>query len=163
MADLRQRLACLLCVVVATLAWPAFASEQAFPFARELMLDVAPMRGSKRVPIIEIADNGAAVIQLWCAHRQGFDHHHCRPGSAGAVRAGAANPRRRFARGAGPGHELAPARRCHRVHWRDNAALPPDDQLIGPCPDRAPRDSGSRSRRPIVPRLVLHVTRATAP
>ena len=101
MADLRQRLACLLCAVVATLAWPAFASEQAFPFARELMLDVAPMRGSKRVPIIEIADNGAAVIQLWCASTSGqasidkdFDHHHCRPGSAGAVRAGAANPRR---------------------------------------------------------------------
>jgi len=71
MADLRQRLACLLCAVVATLAWPAFASEQAFPFARELMLDVAPMRGSKRVPIIEIADNGAAVIQLWCASTSG--------------------------------------------------------------------------------------------
>ena len=71
MADLRQRLACLLCAVVATLAWPAFASEQAFPFARELMLDVAPMRGSKRVPIIEIADDGAAVIQLWCASTSG--------------------------------------------------------------------------------------------
>jgi heat shock protein HslJ len=56
---------------VATLAWPAFASEQAFPFARELMLDVAPMRGSKRVPIIEIADDGAAVIQLWCASTSG--------------------------------------------------------------------------------------------
>ena len=71
MADLRQRLACLLCAMAATLAWPAFASEQAFPFARELMLDVAPMRGSKRVPIIEIADNGAAVIQLWCASTSG--------------------------------------------------------------------------------------------
>jgi hypothetical protein len=71
MADLRQRLACLLCAVAATLAWPAFASEQAFPFARELMLDVAPMRGSKRVPIIEIAENGAAVIQLWCASTSG--------------------------------------------------------------------------------------------
>lgn len=71
MADLRQRLACLLCAVVATLAWPAFAGEQAFPFARELMLDVAPMRGSKRVPIIEIAENGAAVIQLWCASTSG--------------------------------------------------------------------------------------------
>jgi len=71
MAELRQRLACLLCAVTATLAWPAFASEQGFPFARELMLDVAPMRGSKRVPIIEIAENGAAVIQLWCASTRG--------------------------------------------------------------------------------------------
>jgi len=71
MAELRQRLACLLCAVTATLAWPAFASEQGFPFARELMLDVAPMRGSKRVPIIEIAESGAAVIQLWCASTRG--------------------------------------------------------------------------------------------
>lgn len=71
MAKLRQRLAGLLCAVTATLAWPAFAGEQAFPFARELMLDVAPMRGSKRVPIIEIAENGAAMIQLWCASTRG--------------------------------------------------------------------------------------------
>jgi len=71
MAKLRQRLACLLCAVTAALAGPAFASEQGFPFARELMLDVAPMRGSKRVPIIEIAENGAAVIQLWCASTRG--------------------------------------------------------------------------------------------
>ena|ERR1700733_2016373 len=71
MANLRPRLACLLCAVAATLAWPAFSSEQAFPFARELVLDVAPMRGSKRVPIIEIAENGAAVIQLWCASTRG--------------------------------------------------------------------------------------------
>jgi heat shock protein HslJ len=71
MANLRQRLACLLCAVVATLAWPVFADEQTFPFARELMLDAAPMRGSKRVPIIEIAENGAAVIQLWCASTTG--------------------------------------------------------------------------------------------
>jgi heat shock protein HslJ len=71
MAKLRQRLAGLLCAVTATLAWPAFAGEQGFPFARELMLDVAPMRGSKRVPIIEIAENGAATIQLWCASTRG--------------------------------------------------------------------------------------------
>jgi META domain-containing protein len=71
MASLCQRFACLVCAVVATFAWPAFASEQAFPFSRELMLDVAPMRGSKRVPIIEIAENGAAVIHLWCATTRG--------------------------------------------------------------------------------------------
>jgi hypothetical protein len=45
---------------------PAQASEP-FPFGTELMLDTAPMRGSKRVPTIEIADNGAASIDLWCA------------------------------------------------------------------------------------------------
>jgi hypothetical protein len=71
MVKLRQRLGGLLCAVTATLASAAFASEQGFPFARELMLDVAPMRGSKRVPIIEIAENGTAVIQLWCASTRG--------------------------------------------------------------------------------------------
>jgi hypothetical protein len=70
-ASLCQRLACLLCAVVSTFAWPALASEQAFPFARELMLDATPMQGSKRVPIIEIAESGAATIQLWCATARG--------------------------------------------------------------------------------------------
>ncbi len=45
---------------------PAVASEP-FPFGSELMLDIAPMRGSKRVPTIEIDDSGAASIDLWCA------------------------------------------------------------------------------------------------
>jgi hypothetical protein len=31
------------------------------------MLDAAPMRGSKRIPMLEIAENGAASIDLWCA------------------------------------------------------------------------------------------------
>ena len=29
--------------------------------------DVAPMRGSKRIPMLEIAENGAASSDLWCA------------------------------------------------------------------------------------------------
>ncbi len=50
---------------------PAPASDRGFPFDRELMLDVAPMPGSKRVPIIEIDANGAASIDLWCASLRG--------------------------------------------------------------------------------------------
>jgi hypothetical protein len=61
----------LCCVLVCGLALPAAASEPSFPFDRELMLDVAPMRGSKRVPIIEIDANGAASIDLWCASLRG--------------------------------------------------------------------------------------------
>jgi heat shock protein HslJ len=37
-----------------------------FPFDRELMLDVAPMRPVKRVPILNVAPNGDATIDLWC-------------------------------------------------------------------------------------------------
>jgi hypothetical protein len=35
------------------------------------VLDTAPMRGSKRVPILEIAENGAASIDLWCTSARG--------------------------------------------------------------------------------------------
>jgi hypothetical protein len=40
-------------MIVWTALWPARASEP-FPFGSELMLDAAPMPGSKRVPMIEI-------------------------------------------------------------------------------------------------------------
>ena len=57
--------------VIAASLLPATASERAFPFDREMMLDAAPMPGSKRVPIIEIDANGAASIDLWCASLRG--------------------------------------------------------------------------------------------
>ena len=44
----------------------ARAAAQEFPFGRELMLDVAPLKGSKRVPMLEIDANGVADIDLWC-------------------------------------------------------------------------------------------------
>ena len=46
--------------------WPAGADDL-FPFDTTLMLDAAPLRGSKRIPMLEIAENGAASIDLWCA------------------------------------------------------------------------------------------------
>jgi len=72
MASLRRCFArCLLCAFVSISIGPAIASEKAFPFDRELMLDAAPMRGSKRVPILQIGENGAASIDLWCASTRG--------------------------------------------------------------------------------------------
>jgi META domain len=59
------------CALLAISVDQAVASEHAFPFDRELMLDAAPMRGSKRIPILEIAESGAASIQLWCANAHG--------------------------------------------------------------------------------------------
>jgi len=61
----------LCCCLAFGLTLPAAANEGSFPFDRELMLDVAPMPGSKRVPIIEIGANGAASIDLWCASLRG--------------------------------------------------------------------------------------------
>jgi META domain len=72
MTSLRRRFAgCLVCALVSASIWPAIASERAFPFDRELMLDTTPMPGSKRVPSLEIAENGAASIDLWCASARG--------------------------------------------------------------------------------------------
>jgi heat shock protein HslJ len=53
------------------IAAAAVAAEMNFPFDQELLLDTAPMRGSKRVPSIEVRSNGVAAIDLWCATGQG--------------------------------------------------------------------------------------------
>jgi len=37
-----------------------------FPFGSELVLDVNPMRGSKKIPVLDIGQNGLAEIDLWC-------------------------------------------------------------------------------------------------
>jgi len=37
-----------------------------FPFDQELLLDAAPMRPAKRLPILTVAPNGNATIDLWC-------------------------------------------------------------------------------------------------
>jgi hypothetical protein len=68
----RRRSACW-AVVLALLypRWPAHAQERGFPFGSELMLDAAPLYGSKRMPMIEIEDNGTASIDLWCASVRG--------------------------------------------------------------------------------------------
>jgi heat shock protein HslJ len=44
----------------------AVAFAQSFPFGSELRLDASPMRGSKKIPVLDIGDNGAAEIELWC-------------------------------------------------------------------------------------------------
>ena len=67
MIGLRHPARWLVGMVLLVLLGPAAASDASFPFGSELILDVAPMRGSKRIPMIEIDDNGAAVIDLWCA------------------------------------------------------------------------------------------------
>jgi hypothetical protein len=55
--------------LLAIVSGAACASEP-FPFGSELMLDSAPMYGSKRIPMIEIDDNGATSVDLWCGSVQ---------------------------------------------------------------------------------------------
>ena len=57
----------LLVLLCLSLSPPLAAAGDSFPFGTTLMLDAAPMRGSKRIPMLEIAENGAVSIDLWCA------------------------------------------------------------------------------------------------
>ena len=45
----------------------SIAAENGFPYDTELMLDARPMRGSKRVPMLEINRRGETTIELWCS------------------------------------------------------------------------------------------------
>jgi META domain len=67
----RRVTVCVTVVLALCSPQPGMANDGAFPFGRELILDAAPMRGSKRIPIIEIAESGTASIQLWCANARG--------------------------------------------------------------------------------------------
>ncbi len=47
------------------------AGGEPFPFGSELILDASPSPGSKRVPMLEIEDDGSASIDLWCTSLRG--------------------------------------------------------------------------------------------
>jgi hypothetical protein len=47
------------------LGGPAQAQAE-FPYDQVLLLDVAPMRPLKRVPILTVAADGSATVELWC-------------------------------------------------------------------------------------------------
>ena len=56
--------------LAASSAGVSFAQD-GFPFGSELTLDAAPMRGSKRIPNLEIGPNGDVIIELWCKGARG--------------------------------------------------------------------------------------------
>jgi META domain-containing protein len=60
----------LLLVALAAIANPARADD-GFPFGFELTLDVEHQPGSKRVPLLDIGDNGEATFDLWCKDAKG--------------------------------------------------------------------------------------------
>jgi heat shock protein HslJ len=62
--------AVVLAVAAASHAVPAVA-EDGFPFGLEMTLDAARQPGSKRLPTLEIGDNGEAVLELWCKGGKG--------------------------------------------------------------------------------------------
>ena len=50
---------------------PAVSAQSEFPFGREFMLDAPPIKGSKRIPSIDIDEKGVADITLWCSSVKG--------------------------------------------------------------------------------------------
>jgi heat shock protein HslJ len=71
MRQLRWYLGC--CLVLGLLAIPVLAAtaSETFPFGSALFLDSRPLPGSKRIPMIEIQENGTAAFNLWCASLSG--------------------------------------------------------------------------------------------
>jgi len=49
----------------------AAQAQSEFPYDHDLVFDAPPMRGSKRVPILAIAEDGKAQIDLWCKRGEG--------------------------------------------------------------------------------------------
>ncbi|RZM98417.1 heat-shock protein [Bradyrhizobium genosp. SA-3] len=62
----------LVCAAAAMLAMSTLArAEEGFPFGTEMTLEALPQPGSKRIPNIEIGDNGEVVLELWCKGGKG--------------------------------------------------------------------------------------------
>src|ERR1700709_2751387 len=47
------------------------SAEDGFPFGMEITLDAMPQPGSKRIPDLDIGDNGEVVLELWCKGGKG--------------------------------------------------------------------------------------------
>jgi heat shock protein HslJ len=58
----------MIAIGVAVPAWWAGAqsASQPFPYGRELRLDVDRMRGTRKIPVLDIGTDGTADIELWC-------------------------------------------------------------------------------------------------
>jgi hypothetical protein len=49
----------------------AVSAESGFPFGMEMTLDAARQPGSKRIPDLDIGENGDVVLELWCKGGKG--------------------------------------------------------------------------------------------
>jgi hypothetical protein len=46
-------------------------ADDGFPFGMAMTMEVARQPGSKRLPNVEIGDNGEAILELWCKGGKG--------------------------------------------------------------------------------------------
>ena len=71
MTGFSRRAAAAAVLTVATLAAIPACADDGFPFGFEMTLDAARQPGSKRIPTLEIGDNGEAKLDLWCKKGSG--------------------------------------------------------------------------------------------
>jgi len=64
-------LAAIAVVVAAALPVVPARADAEFPFGMMMNLEAAPQPGSKRLPNLEIGDNGEAILELWCKAGKG--------------------------------------------------------------------------------------------
>ena len=61
----------LACLMVCVLIGGAASAQTQFPFDNELILDTAPMRGSKRIPNMDVDAKGLIALEMWCNRIEG--------------------------------------------------------------------------------------------
>jgi hypothetical protein len=61
----------VLVLLASVAATGAARAETGFPFGMEMTLDALPQPGSKRVPDLDIGDNGEVILELWCKGGKG--------------------------------------------------------------------------------------------
>lgn len=62
---------CAAALLLAAAACQPARADNGFPFGMEMTLDALPQPGSKRVPDLDIGDNGQVVLELWCKGGKG--------------------------------------------------------------------------------------------
>jgi heat shock protein HslJ len=71
MVLLRRDFGCVVAVSFLAAFFAAPVQAQEFPFGLEMRLEGARMPGTKRIPSLEIGDNGEVVLELWCKGGKG--------------------------------------------------------------------------------------------
>ena len=67
-----SRAALFASVVLASVSNISLArADSGFPFGFEMTLEAARLPGSKRIPNLDIGENGEAVLELWCKGGKG--------------------------------------------------------------------------------------------
>lgn len=60
-----------LALVTGIFGYAGTSAASEFPFGLEMTLEARPQPGSKKIPTLEIGDNGEAILDLWCKGGKG--------------------------------------------------------------------------------------------